>query len=44
MATRGYINADATNPKGEYRKPFVVVVPILDRRDGYYVRPNKVVI
>jgi hypothetical protein len=30
------------NSKGGYKQPFVITVPILDHRDGHYVRPNKV--
>ncbi len=30
------------NPKGGHKKPFVIIVPILDHRDGHYVKPNNV--
>jgi len=44
MAVGGYRSADATNPRGRYWEPYVVTTPILDHRDGHYVRPNKVVL
>ncbi len=37
-----YKNANVANPKGRYLKPSNVITPILDHRDGHYVRPNKV--
>jgi hypothetical protein len=33
---------DAMNPKGGYQKPFVIIVPILDHRDGHYVKAKNV--
>ncbi len=42
MATRRYINVDATYPRGEYWEPFVVIALIPNHRVGHYVRPNKV--
>ncbi len=30
--------------RGGYRKPIIVTTPILNHRDGHYVRPNKVVL
>ncbi len=42
MAAKGYKNANVMNSKGGYQKPFAIIVPILDHRDGHYVRPNKV--
>ncbi len=30
------------NPRGGYRKLSIIIIPILDHRDGHYVRPNKV--
>jgi len=42
MAAKGYKNANVMNSKGGYRKPFVVIVPILDHKNGHYVKPNKV--
>jgi hypothetical protein len=30
------------NPKGGYRKPFVIIVPIIDHRDGHYVKPSNI--
>jgi len=41
MVVGGYRNADVVNPRGR-REPSIVTVPILDHRDGQYVRPNKV--
>jgi hypothetical protein len=42
MVVGGYINVDATNLKGGYREPCIVTVPILDHKDGHYVKPNMV--
>jgi hypothetical protein len=28
--------------RGGYQEPIVVTTPILDHKDGHYVRPNKV--
>jgi hypothetical protein len=37
-----YRSVDVMSPRGGYRKSFVVNTPILDHRDGHYVRPNRV--
>jgi hypothetical protein len=42
MAIGGYKSVDAMHPRGGYREPIVVTAPILDHRDGHYVRPNGV--
>jgi hypothetical protein len=42
MDVGGYKNANVVNPRKGYQKPFVVITPIIDHRDGHYVRPNKV--
>jgi len=42
MAIKRYKSANAMNLRRGYRKPYVVSAPILDLRDGHYVRPNKV--
>ncbi len=34
---------DVVHSKGEYQEPIIVILPILDHRDGHYVRLNKVV-
>jgi hypothetical protein len=43
MATGGYKSVNAINPKKGYQKPSTIIAPILDHKDGHYVRPNKVV-
>ncbi len=42
MVIGGYKNANATNLKRGYQEPSIVTTPILNHRDGHYVRPNKV--
>ncbi len=42
MAIGGYINVNATNIKKGYQKPYVIIAPILNHKDGHYVRPNNV--
>jgi hypothetical protein len=42
MVNGAYKNVDATNRKRGYQEPSVVTTPILDHRDGHYIRPNKV--
>jgi len=42
MATKGYESADVAHPRGGYQKPFAIITPILDFKDGHYVRPNRV--
>jgi hypothetical protein len=39
---RGYKSVNATNPRGGYRKPSIVIAPIPNHKDGRYVRPNMV--
>jgi hypothetical protein len=41
MALRRYKSADAMNPKGVYRKPYVVTISILDHKDGHYVTTKQ---
>jgi hypothetical protein len=42
MVTKGYKSANVANLKRGHWKPYVVTTPILDHRDGHYVRPNRV--
>jgi hypothetical protein len=42
MAIGVYKNTDATNSKKGYWQPSLIIAPILDHINGYYVRPNKV--
>jgi hypothetical protein len=42
MAIRGCKNANDVHWKGKYWEPIIIIVPILDHRDGNYVRPNRV--
>jgi hypothetical protein len=42
MAIGGYRSANVMNPRGGNRKPSIVTIPILDHKDGHYVKPNKV--
>jgi hypothetical protein len=44
MDIRRYISVNVVHPKGGYRKPFAITAPILDHKDGHYVRPNRVVL
>jgi hypothetical protein len=44
MAVGGCRSEDALYLKGGYREPIVVTTPILDHKNGHYVRPNKVVL
>jgi hypothetical protein len=44
MVVRKYKSADVTHLRRGYRKPFAITTPILDIKDGHYVRPNKVVV
>jgi hypothetical protein len=34
--------ADVVHPKGGYREPIIITIPILDHKDGHYVKPNMV--
>jgi len=42
MVTIGYKSVEAANLRGRYREPSVVTIPILDHRDGHYVKSNRV--
>jgi len=44
MAIERYRNANAMNPRGGYREPSTITTPILNHRDGHYVKPNRVVL
>jgi hypothetical protein len=37
-----YKSVDVTNLRGGYQEPYVIIAPILDNRNGHYVRPNRV--
>jgi hypothetical protein len=42
VVARGYRSANIVYPRGWHQEPFTVITPILDHRDGHYVRPNIV--
>ncbi len=42
MVVRGYRSVDATNPRGGYQELFIIVAPILDDKNGHYVKPSRV--
>jgi len=42
MAIGRYKSANVTNQRGGYQEPSIIIVPILDYKDGHYVRLNKV--
>jgi len=42
MVVGRYKSVDVMHPKGGYRKPIVIIAPILDHKDGHYLRPNRV--
>jgi hypothetical protein len=42
MAIERCKNANDVHSKGKYREPIIIIIPILDHRDGNYVRPNRV--
>jgi hypothetical protein len=44
MVVGNYKNVDVTNLKGGYWEPSTIIIPILDHKDGHYVRPNKIVV
>ncbi len=44
MATAEYKNADATNPRGGYQEPSIVIAQIPDHKNGHYVQPNRAVL
>jgi len=37
-----YRSVNVMNPRGGNQKPSIVTIPILDHKDGHYVKPNKV--
>jgi hypothetical protein len=42
MAIRRCKNAVTVHSKGEYREPIVIILPILNHKNGHDVKPNKV--
>ncbi len=44
MVVGGCRSANVVHSKGRYQEPIAVIAPILDHRDGHYVRPNRVVL
>ncbi len=42
MAIGRYKSANVANQRGGYQEPSIITVPILDYKDGHYVRLNKV--
>ncbi len=42
MTIRGCRSADVVHSIGGYQEPIVLTTPILDHRNGHYVKPNKV--
>jgi len=42
MVVGGYKNVSAMDSKGRYQEPFVVIELIINHKDGYYVKPNRV--
>jgi hypothetical protein len=40
MVIGRYRSANVAHPKKGYRKPIIITIPILDHKDGHYVRPN----
>jgi hypothetical protein len=44
MATRGYRSADATNPRGGYQEPSIVIAQIPNHKICHSFWPNKVVL
>jgi hypothetical protein len=44
MAIGGCRSVDVMHSRGGYEEPIVVTAPILDHRDGHYVRPTRVAI
>jgi hypothetical protein len=42
MATKRCRSVDVVHSKGGYREPIVITIPILDHRNGHYVKSNKV--
>jgi hypothetical protein len=37
-----YKSVNVMNLRGGYQEPYVIIAPILDHRNGHYVRPNRV--
>jgi hypothetical protein len=44
MAIGGCKSVDVVHLRGGYQKLIVIIAPILDHKDGHYVKPNKVII
>ncbi len=44
MSIGRYKSVDVTNPRGGYQEPFAITVPILDHKDGHYVKPKRVLL
>jgi hypothetical protein len=42
MVAKGCRNADVVHSKGGYQEPIAVITPILDLKNGHYVKPNRV--
>jgi hypothetical protein len=42
MAIRRCKSANAMHSRGGYQEPIAVIAPILNHRNGHYVRPNWV--
>jgi hypothetical protein len=42
MAIGGCRSVNVMYSKRGYPKPIAIITPILDKRDGHYVRPNRV--
>jgi hypothetical protein len=42
MTIGGCISANVVHLRGGYREPIALIAPILNHRDGHYVRPNMV--
>jgi hypothetical protein len=42
MVVGRYINIDVVHPRRGYWKPFAIIAPILDHKDGHYVKLNMV--
>ncbi len=43
MAIGGYRSGDVMHLRGGYREPYVITAPILDHKNGHYLRPNMVI-
>jgi hypothetical protein len=42
MTVKRCRSVNALHSRRGYREPIVVIAPILDHRDGHYVKPNEV--